>query len=204
MTDTTGGPAKADVTPTPTTRTAAEQRQAAESPAGETLVGTSLGEAVAAVEEAEEEYRPPPIGLAGRLVTAVAVFLLGVAMLIGSVSLGVGTASAPSSGMWPMLVSVVLVVLSAALVAMAPKATDGERFSRTALLVLAGLATMVGFVAVIETIGFEIPAALLTFVWVRFLGRESWRTSIITSIAVTVAFYLIFVVALSVPIPHLF
>ena len=71
-------------------------------------------------------------------------------------------------------------------------------------LVVAGLATMVGFVAVIGVIGFEIPAALLAFVWLRVLGHEGWRTSIVTSLAVVVAFYLIFVAALSVPIPHLF
>ena len=63
---------------------------------------------------------------------------------------------------------------------------------------------MVAFVAVIDTIGFEIPSLLLAFVWLRFLGRESWRSSIVTSLCVVVAFYLVFVAALSVPIPHLF
>ena len=53
-------------------------------------------------------------------------------------------------------------------------------------------------------IGFEIPAALLCFVWLRFLGRESWRMSVITSLAVVAGFYLVFVAALAVPIPHLF
>jgi hypothetical protein len=63
---------------------------------------------------------------------------------------------------------------------------------------------MVVFVVLIPVIGFEIPAALLAFVWLRFLGSEGWRTSIVTSVALVVAFYLIFVGALSVPIPHLF
>jgi putative tricarboxylic transport membrane protein len=89
-------------------------------------------------------------------------------------------------------------------VATARGTTDAERFNRTSWLVLAGLATMVVFVAVISVIGFEIPAALLAFVWLRFLGHESWRTSVVGSLAMVVAFYLIFVAALSVPIPHLF
>jgi hypothetical protein len=63
---------------------------------------------------------------------------------------------------------------------------------------------MVVFVAVIEHIGFEIPAVLLTFVWLRFLGREGWRTSVAVSVGVVVVFYAVFVGALSVPIPHLF
>ena len=53
-------------------------------------------------------------------------------------------------------------------------------------------------------VGFEIPAVLLCFVWLRFLGREGWRMSVITSFAVVAGFYLVFVAALSVPIPHLF
>jgi putative tricarboxylic transport membrane protein len=59
-------------------------------------------------------------------------------------------------------------------------------------------------VAVIATIGFEIPAALLAFVWLRFLGRERWHTSVIISIAIVVALYVLFVGALDVTIPHLF
>jgi hypothetical protein len=103
-----------------------------------------------------------------------------------------------------MLISLALLVLGLGLVVTARGTSDAERFSRSTWLVLAGLATMVVFVAVIGVIGFEIPAALLAFVWLRFLGGESWRSSIVTSLAVVVAFYLVFVAALSVPIPHLF
>jgi hypothetical protein len=63
---------------------------------------------------------------------------------------------------------------------------------------------MIAFVAVVGVIGFEIPATLLMFVWLRFLGRESWRLSIITSLATVVAFYIVFVGLLAVPIPHMF
>jgi hypothetical protein len=38
----------------------------------------------------------------------------------------------------------------------------------------------------------------------RFLGREGWRASIAISLGATVAFYLLFVAALDVSIPHLF
>ena len=96
------------------------------------------------------------------------------------------------------------VVLGLALGATARRTSDAERFTGSSWAVVAGLATMLVFVALIGTIGFEIPSALLAFVWLRFLGGESWRSSIVTSIGVVIAFYLIFVAALSVPIPHLF
>ena len=154
--------------------------------------------------EVEAEHRPPPAGPVANLVVAAAVVALGLAALSGSLALGVGTARTPGSGTWPLLISIALVALGVGLLATARRTSDAERFSRSTWLVLAGLATMVAFVAVIETIGFEIPAALLTFVWLRFLGGETWRSSIVTTLAVVVAFYLLFVAVLSVPIPHLF
>ncbi|WP_319461346.1 tripartite tricarboxylate transporter TctB family protein [Micromonospora sp. RTP1Z1] len=170
-------------------------------PVGEEL---SLEEAIHRVEEAEHEGRPPAAGALSNILTAAAVVALGIAALVGSAGLGLGTVRSPESGTWPLLVSGALVLLGLGLLATARRTTDAERFSGASWLVLGGLATMVVFVAVIEVIGFEIPAALLAFVWLRFLGREGWRTSIVTSLAVVVAFYLLFVAALSVPIPHLF
>lgn len=167
-------------------------------------LGHPLEEAIHEVEEIEHENRPPAAGVLGNAVTALVVVGLGVAALIGSLSLGAGSASEPGPGTWPLLVSAVLTVLGVVLLATVRQSHDAERFTSTAWLVVAGLATMVVFVAVIEVIGFEIPAALLCFVWLRFLGRESWRASIVTSLGVVVAFYLVFVAALAVPIPHLF
>lgn len=166
--------------------------------------GHPLEDAVHDVEALEHENRPPPAGVLGNAVTAVVVIAIGVAALLGSVALGVGTAREPGPGTWPLLVSAVLTVLGVVLLAIARQSHDAEKFTRTTWLVVAGLATMVVFVAVIEVVGFKVPAALLCFVWLRFLGRESWRTSIITSLGVVAGFYLVFVAALAVPIPHLF
>lgn len=175
-------------------------------PGGPDPVPSTLHDLEEAVHqlEVEAEHRPPPAGTATNLVVAAVVVALGATALAGSLSLGAGSAGSPGSGTWPLLISVVLLVLGLGLVATARGTSDAERFSRSTWLVLAGLATMIFFVAVIGFIGFEIPAALLAFVWLRFLGRESWRSSIVTSLAVVVAFYLVFVAALSVPIPHLF
>jgi hypothetical protein len=154
--------------------------------------------------EAEAEHRPPPAGLVTNVAVAAVVVALGAAALVGSLSLGAGSAGKPGSGTWPMLISIAMIVLGLALLPAARRTSDAERFATPSWLVLVGIATMVVFVALISVIGFEIPAALLAFVWLRFLGHESWRSSIITSLGVVVAFYLIFVAALSVPIPHLF
>jgi hypothetical protein len=162
-----------------------------------------LEEAVHQLEH-DAEHRPPPAGPVTNVVVALIVITLGAVALVGSLSLGAGSAGNPDTGTWPLLISVALVLLGIGLALTARSNSDAERFSRSSWLVLAGLVTMIVFVALISVIGFEIPAAVLAFVWLRFLGHESWRSSIITSLAVVVAFYLIFVAALSVPIPHLF
>jgi len=169
-------------------------------------VPTSLHDLEEAVHqlEAETEHRPPAAGTVTNILVALGVIALGCAALVGSLSLGAGTAGQPGSGTWPLLISLVLVALGIVLVLTARRTSDAERFSGPSWLVLIGLITMIAFVALISVIGFEIPAALLAFVWLRFLGHESWRSSIITSLGVVVAFYLIFVAALQVPIPHLF
>ncbi|MCZ2839337.1 tripartite tricarboxylate transporter TctB family protein [Modestobacter sp. VKM Ac-2985] len=184
-----------DVTPRPT------DTAPATTDTPETLHG--LEDLAQEVEE-EAEHRPPPAGPATNMVVAALVVVLGAATVVGALALGAGTARTPGPGLWPLLLGLLLVVLGIGLVATARRTTDTEQFTRSSWLVLAGLATMLVFVALIGTIGFEIPAALLAFVWLRFLGGESWRTSAIVSIAVVVAFYLVFVAALSVPIPHLF
>ena len=154
--------------------------------------------------EHDAEHRPPPAGPRTNVAVAVVVVALGAAALLGSLSLGAGTAGKPGSGTWPLIISLTLIVLGLALLPAVRRTADAERFTRASWLVLVGIATMVAFVALISVIGFEIPAALLAFVWLRFLGQESWRSSVITSLAVVAAFYLIFVAALAVPIPHLF
>ncbi|MFF3437964.1 tripartite tricarboxylate transporter TctB family protein [Streptosporangium sp. NPDC002721] len=158
----------------------------------------------AAAGEPPDETRPPAAGPPANLVTAAVVTCLGGAAFAGSLGLGVGSPAAPGPGTWPAVVSATLVVLGVVLAVRGRRATDAERFTRTALLVLAAVGGMVLFVAVIGVIGFEIPTALLALFWLRFLGRESWRTSVVTSLAVTVVFYLLFVGALQVTIPHLF
>jgi Tripartite tricarboxylate transporter TctB family len=173
---------------------------------GPDAVPANMAGLAAAVHELEleEHHRPPPAGPISNLVTAVVIAALAVGAIVGSLALGVGSPGQPGPGTWPLLMGVALLVLSVVLAFLARRTTDAERFTRASWQVLAGLVTMILFVSAIGVIGFEIPAALLTFVWLRYLGGESWRLSIVISIAVVVAFYAIFVGALSVRIPHLF
>ena len=147
---------------------------------------------------------PPLAGPVSNLLVALVLVAIGVGGLIGSAALGLGTAAAPAAGTWPFLISAAITGLGVVLAALARSTADAEQVTSSIWRVGAGVATLIGFVAVISAIGFEIPSALLAFVWLRFLGGESWRLSTLGSIGIVVGFYIIFVGALSVPIPHMF
>ncbi len=159
------------------------------------------------VEELVEQWeseKPPAAGTASNLAAAAVIGALGVFGLVGSFDLGIGRASAPGPGTWPGVVSALIVVLAVGLAVTAGRSHDAEKFSSTSWLVGLGSLTMFGFALAVPSVGFEIPAALLAFVWLKVLGREGWRTSVVGALIMTAVFYLIFVAALSTPIPHLF
>jgi Tripartite tricarboxylate transporter TctB family len=151
-----------------------------------------------------DEDRPPHAGPLANVAAGIVTASLGIAGVALSLSMGIGTPQRPEAGMWPFIISLVMAVMSVALLLFGRKTLDAEAFSTSSWQVAAGVGTLIGFVLAISVTGFEIPTLLLTFVWLRFLGKETWRMSALLSVVVTGAFYLIFVVALSVPIPHLF
>ena len=63
---------------------------------------------------------------------------------------------------------------------------DAEKFTRMSTAPLTGLVTLAAMVALMPLIGFEIPALVLCVIWMRFLGGETWRSTLLVS-AVVVA-----------------
>jgi hypothetical protein len=96
-----------------------------------------------------------------------------------------------------------MVVLSLAQVLVGRRGGDGEQFSRYSWFSLVGLVTLLGLVALLPVIGFEIPALLLSLVWMKFLGGESWRSAVLYSVLVVGVLYGVFVGALGTNVPHL-
>ncbi|MEV1172095.1 tripartite tricarboxylate transporter TctB family protein [Nonomuraea sp. NPDC049784] len=155
------------------------------------------------VADIADETRPPHAGPVSQVAAALAALAVGVAGVIGSLALGLGRLTQPGPGLWPFAISVVIVVLSATLIVTGRGLEDTERFSKASLLTGIGLVTLILLAVLLPVIGFEIPSLLLVFVWLRWLGKESWRTSIVVSVATVAAFYLLFVVLLQVPLPRL-
>ena len=151
-----------------------------------------------------EAEGPPPGGRVAALGSTLVVTVLAAAAALLSLRMGLGTPQQPAPGMWPFVVSVAAVVIGLVQLVLGRRGGEGEKFTQESLLAACGLATLVGLVLLMPVIGFEIPALLLSFVWMKFLGGETWRAATLYSALVVVAFYLIFITALGTSIPHLF
>ena len=162
-----------------------------------------LAEIKAEVAQDLADERPPAGGPAYQVVSATFVLLIGLAGAWLSYGYGLGSLRRPGPGLWPFIISCLIVVLAVVLLVVGRHLDDTEKFTRSSLLVAVGAATFVALGFLLPVIGFEIPAVLLGIVWLRFLGGESWRSTIVISVLTTAAFYGLFLYALSVPLPHL-
>ena len=148
---------------------------------------------------------PEPAGPVANLVSSLVAMALGIAGLLLSLKLGLGTPAEPRPGMWPFIVSLVVAVLSVVQVIIGRTGgKDGEKFSTYSWYAGIGFATLVGMVLLMPVVGFEIPSLLLCFIWMRWLGGERWRSATMYSILIVAAFYAIFIAALGTTIPRLF
>ena len=162
-----------------------------------------LAELQAEVAQDLADERPPAGGPAYQIVAALVVLAIGIGGAYLAYGYGLGSLRRPGPGLWPFAVSILIAALAVMLLVVGRHLDDAEKFTRASLLVLAGGATFVGLGLLLPTLGFEIPAILLGIVWLRFLGGESWRSTIVISVATTAAFYLLFLYALKIPLPHL-
>ncbi len=175
-------------------------------PVKETSAGPAVEEDLTPEQLAAqwEDEKPPAAGPLANAASSLVVLGVGIGAVILSVAMGLGTPSAPQPGLWPFIISCVMVALGLFQLIAGRHNRDAEKFTRMSISPLTGLVTLAAMVAVMPLIGFELPALVLCIIWMRFLGGETWRSTVLISAIVVAAFYGIFVLALGTSIPHLF
>lgn len=163
-----------------------------------------LAEIEAEIAEDLAEETAPPGGPMYQWISAALTLTLGITGAVLAYGYGLGSLSEPGPGLWPFMLAVTIAVLSAALLVVGRSLQDSEAFTWSSLQVLAGVVTFVVLAFLMPIIGFEIPAFALSVVWLRFLGGESWRSTVLIGLATTAAFYFLFLYALGIALPHLF
>jgi hypothetical protein len=162
-----------------------------------------LAEIEAEVAHELEEDRPPEGGPVYQTVGALVGIAIGVGGGVMSYGYGLGSFHQPGPGLWPFIVSVVIATLSVVLLIVGRGLNDSEAFTRSSALPLIGAVTFVAFGLLMPVTGFEIPALILCVTWLRFLGGESWRNTLVIGVATTATFYFLFLYGLRIPLPHL-
>jgi len=130
------------------------------------------------------------------------VLLVGMLFAIAARKLSLGRLVMPGPGLWPFVLGSILVILTVCLL-FAEKTDDGvEKMTVNSRYVGYGAISLFGFVALFDYVGFLLPATLLMLLWLRFLGKESWRATIIGAVAVVAGFYVLFERLLRIPFPE--
>ena len=163
-----------------------------------------LTELEAEIAETLAEERAPEGGPAYQVVGALVALAFGAVGAGLSLKYGLGTLRRPGPGLWPFIISGAIVVMALVLLVVGRKLHDTEAFSRSSWLPVVGLLTFVALGLLMPVTGFEIPSLLLCAVWLRYLGGESWRSTVIVSVCTVTAFYFLFLYGLRIPLPHLF
>ena len=162
-----------------------------------------LAELEAEVAHELEEDRPPAGGVGYQVAGALVGLAIGIGGAVLSAAYGLGSLSEPGPGLWPFVVSVLIATMSVVLLVVGRGLTDAEAFTRSSVLPVVGIVTFVAFGLLMPVTGFEIPALALCVIWLKFLGGESWRNTLVISVVTVAVFYFLFLYGLRIPLPHL-
>ncbi|MFF5264324.1 tripartite tricarboxylate transporter TctB family protein [Actinomadura viridis] len=153
--------------------------------------------------EPSETAGTPAYARVQNVVAALVPLVIGLVAAVMSWRLGVGSPAAPGPGLWPLLVGVAMVVAAALLAIRSRPRGDEEPFTRDSWTVAVAVASLLGYAFLFELVGFEVPTAALLVLWLKGLGRESWRLTVAVAATATAALYLLFITGLGVSLPHL-
>lgn len=134
---------------------------------------------------------------------AVALFLVGVAGVIGAWKIGFGSFGSPGPGFFPFWLSIVLIVICFVFFFRNLR-TDSRPvalWSKNAWQKpLKALCVMFAYVFLIGQIGFISSSALMFVAWLRIVEHSSWKSVVMLVVCGTTCLYL-FTTLLSIPLP---
>jgi putative tricarboxylic transport membrane protein len=142
------------------------------------------------------------------IISGAILFFFGLGIFLKSLTYPIGSLKQPDGGMFPLLASIILILLSAILILQAFLKKAEEGFSKPFFLgkeapkrIFWGFLALVGFRCLFPVIGFACSTFLLIFFLAKFLGNYSWKVSLVFSILTALIAYYLFQVWLKIPMP---
>lgn len=136
-----------------------------------------------------------------QVLAPMVVLVFGAIAMWMSIDLSLGSLTEPQPGLWPFLVSIVIVATAAALL-FTDDPGQYERWGTGTFRVAAGVAGLACFVVLFQIFGFLLSAFLLLLSWMRLHGREPWKLAVPLAVAGAVALQILFVDLFGVPFPE--
>ena len=143
-------------------------------------------------------------------VTAVLIFLMGVLVVWDSRRLGASWGSdGPEAGYFPFYIGLILCIASAINFAMALKEKDSNSFvSVSSLKMILSVIVptiiyvgLIGGVGPMPALGIYVASAIFISLFMKWLGKYAWPTTISVAVSVPVVFFVLFEVWFKVPLP---
>ncbi|MGE5258173.1 MAG: tripartite tricarboxylate transporter TctB family protein [Hyphomicrobiales bacterium] len=142
-------------------------------------------------------------------ISGIVIFAIGAAVLVTSLSYPVGTLRNPGGGFFPLLASVLLLVLSAVFTVQSFTAKADEDAGAGAFFpgedarkrVVLGVVGLLGYRYLIPVIGFAPATGVFIFFLGKFLESYTWKKSVFFSAATAVSAYYLFQVVLKIQMP---
>lgn len=126
--------------------------------------------------------------------------VLGLVAMVLALRMEIGNLGTPGPGLWPLLVSVLLVTSSLGVI-LTGSGADTEAFTADAAPIIAALVALGLFVMLFPVLGFAVPAFGLLVFWLRWISKESWPLTVVIAGITTAALYVLFAWVLGVPFP---
>lgn len=137
-----------------------------------------------------------------RVITLLVLAGFGAFAFGASWEVGLGSLPDPGPGLWPMITSVGIVIPAIGLV-FADRRDDYESWSRKSLRLVLALVVLFLYIPVFLTAGFLFSSFVLLIVWLRWFGKESWRSTLLVAAASSAGLFVLLDVLLGVPLPSL-
>jgi putative tricarboxylic transport membrane protein len=136
----------------------------------------------------------------------VAWFILGIAVMVNSLGLKLGTLRSPGSGLMPFVIGALLAIVAVARFADAVRTPHrGAAGGGMRLVDLRNPALIAGamfaFPLILEPLGFMVTTFLFLLVLLKGLEPRSWPRALASSAVVAVLAYAVFVRLLDVELP---
>ncbi len=133
---------------------------------------------------------------------------LGIAISVAGITYGLVARGMPGPGLFPLVLGVALTVLSVIWL-VDPRqrelTTADEDFAvadtRARRLIAVTLIASVGFVLLLNPIGYQLAMLVFVGVLLKLVSQRGWISTVVISVAFAFGSYMLFVLVLGVPLP---